>query len=95
VFEKRVLSRILAPKTEEVTGGCRRQLNEELHKLYASLDISRVIKSRMIWAGHAARMVHTRNTHSILVGKPEGNRPLGRPTRRMEDNIRMDLREIW
>jgi hypothetical protein len=63
--------------------------------LYSSPNLFRMIKSRrMRWAGHAARMGETRNACNILVGKPEGKRPLGRPRRRCVDNIKMDLREI-
>jgi hypothetical protein len=69
--------------------------NEELHGLYSSPSIVRVIKARrMIWAGHVARMGEVRGVYNILVGRPEGRRPLGRPRRRWEDNMKMDLREI-
>jgi hypothetical protein len=95
VFENRVLSRIFGPKRDEVTGEWRKLHNEELHNLYSSLDIIRQIKSRrMWWAGHMARMGEERKVYKVLVGKPEGKRPLGRPRRRWEDGIRMDLGKI-
>jgi hypothetical protein len=68
--------------------------NEKLHNLYSSPSIIRMIKSRMRWAGQVARIGEKRNVYRILVGKPEGKRPLGRPRRRWVDNITMDLREI-
>jgi hypothetical protein len=82
-------------KREEVLGGCRRLHNEELHNLLVSSNIIRVIKSRMmIWSGHVARMGETRNSCSILVGKLEGRKPLGRPRRRWEDNNLIEFREV-
>jgi hypothetical protein len=95
VFENGVLRRIFGPKRDEVTGGWRKLHNEELHNLYSSRSIIIMIKSRrMRWAGHVARMGEKRNAYRILVGKPEGSRPLGRPRRRRVYNIKLDLREI-
>jgi hypothetical protein len=95
VFENRVLRRVFGPKRDEVTGKWRKLHNEELNNLYSSFNIVRVIKSRrMKWAGYVARMGEGRVVNRVLVGKPEGRRPLGRPRRRWEDNIKMDLREV-
>jgi hypothetical protein len=69
--------------------------NDEIHSLYSSSNIVRAIKSRRLrWAGHVARMGDGRGAYKVLIGRPEGTRPLGRPRRRWEDNIKMDLREI-
>jgi hypothetical protein len=77
VFEDRVLRRIFGPKRDEVTGEWRKLHNEELRDLYSLLSIIRMIKSRrMRWAGHVARMGEKRNAYRLLVGKPEGKRPL-------------------
>src|SRR5215469_5357770 len=82
-------------KRDEVTGEWRKLHNEELNDLYSSPSIVGVVKSRrMRWARHVARMGEERDVYRVLVGKPEGKRPLGRPRRRWEDNIKMDLQEV-
>jgi hypothetical protein len=91
VSEKRVMRRIFGPNRDEVTGEWRKLHNAELNDLYLP-NILLVIKSRRIrWAGHVARMGERSGVYRVLVGKPEGKRPLGRPRRRWEDNIRMDI----
>ena len=90
-----MLRRVFRSKRDEVTGKWRKLYNEELRDLYSLPNIVRVVKSRrMSRAGHVARMGEGRGVHWVLVGKPEGKRPLGRPRRRLEDNIKMDLREV-
>jgi hypothetical protein len=94
VFENRVLRRIFGPKRDEVTGEWRKLHNEELHNLYSSPNIIRTIKSRRTrWARHVALMGGKRNEYRIMVEKPEGRRPLGRPIRKWVDNIKIDLRQ--
>jgi hypothetical protein len=93
IFESRVL-RIFGPKREE-DGWWRRLHNDELHSLYSSPNIVKVIKSRWVrWAGHVARMWEERGVYRVLVGKPQGKRPLVRPRRRWKENIKLDPREI-
>ena len=95
MFENMVLRRRFGPRRDDVTGEWRRLHNEELNDLYFSPNIVRVIKSRrMGWDGHVARMGEERGVYRVLVRKPEGKRPLGRPRRRWVDNIRMDLQEV-
>jgi hypothetical protein len=95
VFENRVLRRVFEPKRDEVTREWRKLHIEELSDLYSLPNILRVVKSRrMRGAGHVALMGEGRGVYRVLVGKPEGERPLGRPRRRWEDNIKMDLQEV-
>jgi hypothetical protein len=97
VFENRVQRRTFGPKRDEVTGEWRKLHNEELRDLYSSpsTSIIIIIKSRrMRWAGSVARIGTKRNAYRLLVGNPEGKRPLGRPKLRWVDNIRMDLGEV-
>ena len=95
MFENRVLRRVFGPKRDKVTGEWRKLHNEELRDIYSLPNIVRGVKSRrMRWAGHVARMGEGRGVHRVLVGKPEGKRPLGKPRRRWEDSIKMDLREV-
>ena len=90
-----MLRRIFGPRRDEVTGEWRRLHNEELNDLYSSPNIVRVIKSRRLrWAGHMVRMGEESGVYRVLVGKPKGKRPLGRPRRRWVDNIRMYLQEV-
>jgi len=92
VFQNRVLRRIFGPKRNEATGDWRKLHNEELNDFYSSPTIFQVIKlRRMKWAGHVARMGKSRVVDRVLVGKRDGKRSLGRPRRRWEDNIKMDL----
>ena len=90
-----VFSRIFGSKSYKVTRVWRKLHNEKLNGLYPSPNIVWVIKSRrMKWSEHVALMEERRGVYRVLVRKPEGNRPLGRPRRRWEDNIKMDLQEV-
>jgi len=94
VFENRILRRISGPKRDKNVER-RRLHNEEIHSLYRLHNIVRVNKSKILrWAGHVARMEEGRSAFKILTGKPTGKRPLGRPRRRWEDDLRMDFKEI-
>jgi hypothetical protein len=92
-----MLRRIFGAKREEATWEWRKLHNEELHDLYFSPTIVRLIKSRMLWAGHVVRLGEGRGVYRVLVGKPEGKRPLARPRCRWEDNIKMIFRKwyVW
>ena len=95
VFDNRVLRKAFGLKSDEVTRECRKLHNEEVNDLYSSSNIFRVIKPRrVLWAGHVARIGKRRGVYRALVGKPEEKVPLGRPRRRLEDNIKMDLQEV-
>jgi len=95
VFENRVLRRVFGPKRDEVTGEWRKLHNEELRDLYSLPNFVRLVKSRrMRWAGRVARMGEGRGVYRVLVRKPEGKRPLGRPRRRWEHNFKLDLQEV-
>jgi hypothetical protein len=94
-FENRMLKRIFGLKRDEVTGEWRKLHNKELHDLYSSPSVIRIRKSRrMRWAGHVARMGEKRNAYTLLVGKPERNRTIGRLRRRWVDKIRRNLVEV-
>jgi hypothetical protein len=96
MFENRALSRIFGLKRDEVTDGRRKLHNEELHNLYSSSSIITLMKARrMRWAGQVARMLAKRNACGKLLGNPERERQLGRPRRRLEDNIKIDLKRYW
>jgi len=95
VSENKVLRKVFGPKRDEVTGEWRKLHNENLNDLYSLPYIVRVVKSRrMRWAGHVAHMGEDRGVHRVLVGKLAGKRPLGRPRRRWEDNIKMYFQEV-
>ena len=95
MFENKVLRKIFGANRNEITGEWRKLHNAKVYALYSSPNIIRNFKSRRLrWAGHVAGMEHSRNVYRVLVGKFEGKRPLGRPRRRWENNIKMDFREM-
>jgi hypothetical protein len=95
VFENRVLRKTFGPKRDEVTEEWRRLHKEEFNDLYSSPNFIRMIKSIIMkLTGHVARMGDRRDAYRVLVGRPDGKRPLGKPRRRREDNIKMDLQEV-
>ena len=95
VCENKVLRKIFGAKREEITGDWRKLHNAELHTLYSLPNIIRNLKSRRLrWEGHVARIEESRNAYRALEGKALGKRPLGRPRRSWEDNIKMDLRDV-
>ena len=95
MFENWMLRIIFGPKRDEISGECRKLYNEDLNELYSSHNIFRVTKSiRMRWVGNVTCLGDRRGVYRVLVGKPEGKRPLGRPHHRWEDNIKMDLQEV-
>ena len=95
VFKNKVLRKIFGDKTDEIRGQWRKLHNAELHALHSSPNIIRSLKSRRLrWAGHVGSMEQSRYAYRVLVGKPEGKRPLGRLRRRWKDNIKMDLKEV-
>jgi hypothetical protein len=95
VFNNGVLRIIFGPKRGELTRRWRKVYDEDLHELYFTPNINRIIKSRMVgWARHVARMREKRNVYRLLVGKPEGKRPLGRQRRRWVHNIKVDPVEL-
>jgi hypothetical protein len=93
-FENRVLRKILGLKRDKVTGEWKRLHNGQLNNMYFSPNIIRVAKSRRIWAGRVACLGRSRGAYRVLVGEPEGKRPLVRSRRRWEDNIKMDLQDV-